>query len=118
MTKLDEYWNEADEREIIVQLITGLAVETLLAPASSISAEDALHAISVLAKIHFDELASKIDILEDILRVAHRVIITRDEERLTEKALEISSRVISSVKLNDDLRKALKTDEYKDITKL
>ena len=108
LTKLDEYWNEADEREIIVQLITGLAVETLLAPASSISAEDALHAISALAKIHFDDLSAKMDILQDILRVAHRVIITRNEERLTEKALEISSKIVSSVKLNEDLRKAFK----------
>jgi len=103
LTKLDEYWNE-NERDIVVQLITGISIETLLAPASSISAEDALHAISSLSKINFDKLSSNIEILQDILRVAHRVIITRNDQRMSERALEISAKMVSTVQLNENLR--------------
>jgi hypothetical protein len=89
-----------------VQLIAGISIETLLAPASSISAEDALHAISSLSKINFDKLFSNTEILQDILRVAHRVIITRNDERMSERALELSAKMVSTVQLDESLRNA------------
>jgi len=98
-----------------VQLITGISIETLLAPASSISAEDALHAISSLSKINFDKLSSNIEILQDILRVAHRVIITRNDQRMSERALEISAKMVSTVQLNENLRNAFINNIIKNI---